>query len=117
MAGINSFGVGGSNAHIILREYEQEDNFKEEIKERIFTLSAFNDERLSEYAYLLLDYLKNDIDIPMESLAYVMQTGREAMDSRVAFVSRDKDELICGIQNYLNGKKLYSLEDYKVHLG
>ena len=103
MAGINSFGAGGSNAHIILREYEQEDNFKEEIKERIFTLSAFNDERLSEYAYLLLDYLKNDIDIPMESLAYVMQTGREAMDSRVAFVSRDKDELICGIQNYLNG--------------
>ncbi|MBE5966779.1 MAG: SDR family NAD(P)-dependent oxidoreductase [Lachnospiraceae bacterium] len=102
MAGINSFGAGGSNAHVILREYEQSVQLRENQQERIYTLSAFNDERLLAYAYLLMEYLKNNRNVSMESLAYVMQTGRESLDSRAAFIAKGQDELVRRIQNYID---------------
>ncbi|WP_032795986.1 ketoacyl-synthetase C-terminal extension domain-containing protein, partial [Streptococcus sobrinus] len=58
-AGISSFGAGGSNAHIIIEEYEAP--VKQAISSQepaVILLSAKNGERLTEYTERLLALLQ-----------------------------------------------------------
>jgi len=83
---------------------------KTEVKDReqavIVPLSARNEERLREYANRLLTHVRSQVHQPMSEpfiadLAYTLQTGRDAMECRVAFVVKDASELIHALQNFL----------------
>ncbi|HYC88474.1 MAG TPA: SDR family NAD(P)-dependent oxidoreductase [Thermoanaerobaculia bacterium] len=96
---INSFGAGGVNACLLLEEY-----IDEYVEERtrtapaagpfVFTLSAKNEDRLREYADRLLVHLRGARELDPASLCYTLQTGREAMEERLALVVSTVDELI-----------------------
>lgn len=59
IAGISSFGAGGSNAHIIISEYKGKEEIVYKKKgDYIFVLSAKNEERIQEYVKRMYDYLK-----------------------------------------------------------
>lgn len=62
-AAVSSFGATGSNVHIIMEEYNPEEEVNEaEINERvIIPLSAKNKERLLEYAGKLLEFLRKSL--------------------------------------------------------
>ncbi|MCU7925178.1 MAG: SDR family NAD(P)-dependent oxidoreductase [Candidatus Thiodiazotropha sp. (ex Dulcina madagascariensis)] len=105
-AGISSFGATGSNAHMLLEEYMPEGNALDtgawpEIEERphVVPLSARTLERLQVYAEKLLHCLNGrdgdgeEADLDLGALAYTLQTGREAMEERVAFVVADLSDL------------------------
>ena len=62
IAGISSFGAGGSNAHVVIEEYIPESQEQAIITDKptvqnpaIIVLSAKNEERLKEQAQRLLD--------------------------------------------------------------
>jgi len=59
--GINSFGAGGANAHIILEEYNasKADIAECEDTPQIIVLSAKNPERLQAYAKKIIDFVDN----------------------------------------------------------
>lgn len=106
-AGISSFGAGGSNAHIIIEEYEAP--VKQAISSQepaVILLSAKNGERLTEYAERLLAFLqKKHTDKPdLFDVAYTLQAGREAMDERLALIADSLKELEDKLRSYLKMK-------------
>lgn len=97
-AGISSFGAGGSNAHVILEEYEiSNEESNTEIQTQIIVLSAINKEQAKQKALLLADFLTKRKDDPMltlGNLAFTLQIGREVMKYRVALIGSDLNEII-----------------------
>ena len=97
-AGINSFGAGGVNAHLILEEYEASSNVLLSATSIntavIFILSAKTGRVLSDYRSQWKTYLETHADVDLVSVAYSLQNGRESMNHRFACVIDNKDDLI-----------------------
>ena len=97
-AGINSFGAGGVNAHLIIEEYDdsQNENYRSESidKSIVFVLSAKTKRVLSNYRTEWKIYLKTHANVNLTRIAFSLQNGRESMKHRFACVVNNKDELI-----------------------
>jgi polyketide synthase PksN len=92
---INSFGAGGVNACLVVEEFAAPAvPASREAEAFLLTLSARNEERLREYAGRLLAHLRSERSVDLAGLCYSLQTGREAMEERLAVVVRDVPELI-----------------------
>jgi polyketide synthase PksN len=109
IAGISSFGAGGSNAHVIIAEYipkpaEKSVNFPAP-HEAIVVLSAKNEERLKERIRQLLTAIQTwrFTDDDLADIAYTLQVGREAMEERLALTAGTLRELEEKLQSYLDG--------------
>ncbi|PZR03003.1 MAG: hypothetical protein DI539_26980, partial [Flavobacterium psychrophilum] len=95
-AAVNVFGVGGTNAHVILEEYATTSTREapEEATYKILPLSAKTPFSLLKYVTKLKDFLLHEPRTDLEDLAYTLQVGREEFIFRAAFVFKDADELI-----------------------
>ncbi|MBD3419856.1 MAG: hypothetical protein GF398_07050, partial [Chitinivibrionales bacterium] len=59
-AGISSFGAGGSNVHVVIRDHISSDTRTDPPRQKyIFALSARNEESLKNYAQKFIDYLQS----------------------------------------------------------
>jgi acyl transferase domain-containing protein/acyl carrier protein len=150
-AGISSFGAGGVNVHIVLEEYQAEDDkyiqfqYPQAGRERtgsargttptvsleekythqtligqvkmhqsardqepvIIVLSAKKEDNLRDYTQRLKDYMEQTMKGPgkmarLKDLAYTLQTGRDPMPCRLAFIARDPDEILKKLEIFLN---------------
>ncbi|HML90294.1 MAG TPA: SDR family NAD(P)-dependent oxidoreductase [Methylomusa anaerophila] len=110
IAGISAFGAGGANAHVVIEEYIPAGErtliaFTHE-KPAIIVLSAKNEERLREQAQQFLTAVQTRpfADADLADIAYTLQTGREAMEARLAITAVSLQELKGKLQDYLNGE-------------
>lgn len=114
IAGISSFGAGGSNAHIILEEYVPEDVLPvEEEKRLIFIISAKTKEQLRIRARRLYDAAKRmQYSVgDLEAVSYTLAAGRETMDYRAGFTASTFEEycdsLLSLTQEQENNNQIY----------
>jgi len=103
IAGVSSFGAGGSNAHILIEEWKEPAKVASKTvaqgRHELIVLSAQSEDRLRDLAA----NLKNHLDHDLSDVAYTLQVGREAMECRVAFLVSNAEELIAHIDDWLTG--------------
>ncbi|MBR3772655.1 MAG: SDR family NAD(P)-dependent oxidoreductase, partial [Clostridium sp.] len=102
-AGISSFGAGGVDVHVVIEEYQENNEVLDEGKQ-IIVLSARNQDGLRRRASELLEFLEFQMQISMSSLAYTLQIGRREMDFRLAFVASNIEEVKAILSSYLAGE-------------
>ncbi len=107
LAGLSSFGAGGSNAHVVLEAYEAPPSVAANAGPFVFPLSARDDGALSNMLRRFLAALDGLGNADLASAAYVLQHGREAFEVRVAVVAADGDELRDRLRGALAGDTLH----------
>lgn len=114
VSAISSFGAGGSNAHVILEEYQYDHNDIIHDKENIILISAKTKTSLKNWCIKFYNFLTlntNDI-VTLEQIAYSLQVGRESFSYKIAFICQEKQQLIKQIKEYIDtGYAEFSCED------
>lgn len=119
LAGVSSFGFGGVNAHIVIEEYIPK-NVKDVICDTsvtcvVIVLSAKNQKRLKKYAEDIISFLEesdlqNDLITPtLLDFAYTLQIGRVAMEERIAFIAKNKNDIVNKLTQYVQGVQIDNL--------
>ena len=107
LMGVNSFGFGGANAHVLLQEYRSNTRKRGGRLPRLtppVILSARAPQALRELARLYSDRI-NGIEAPdFHDLAYAAAYRRQWLDQRVAFFGRDTDQIAERLAAYANGE-------------
>ncbi|HEX2925758.1 MAG TPA: beta-ketoacyl synthase N-terminal-like domain-containing protein, partial [Ruminiclostridium sp.] len=108
IAGISSFGAGGSNAHVIIEEYIEENMESPKMAitindPAVIILSAKNEEQLHQKAQQLLgEICEHQIsDSDLINIAYTLQIGREAMEERLAVIVSTIGELVEKLKSFI----------------
>ncbi len=81
-AAVNSLGVGGTNAHVVLEEAPVLEPSSDSRPWQLLTLSAKTPTALNKLSQRLADFLQNNPDVPLADIAYTLQQGRQAMAYR-----------------------------------
>ncbi|PYS28405.1 MAG: hypothetical protein DMG11_12780 [Acidobacteria bacterium] len=106
LAGISSFGAGGSNAHMIVEEYQPLVQEPTTVPTVVILLSARTAEQLQQKARDLLDFVRARLNtIDPVAMAYTLQVGREAMEERLGFMVSSAEQLADKLQAYLAGEQ------------
>ncbi|MBQ1098887.1 SDR family NAD(P)-dependent oxidoreductase [Streptomyces sp. b94] len=88
VAGISSFGGGGSNAHVVVAEYQppaRPARTPADGRPALLVLSAKSEAQLVEQALRLHARLGEATDADLPAIAWTLQTGRMALEERLAF--------------------------------
>lgn len=106
-AAVSSFGFGGSNAHLLIEEAPPTPDRRPPTPKRLlFPLSAKTEERLQAQAANLLAFAeRHPPNVEPADLAYTLQTGREAMQVRLAVAASDWRDLAEALRAVLDGRE------------
>ncbi|MFJ4269252.1 SDR family NAD(P)-dependent oxidoreductase [Streptomyces coelicoflavus] len=88
IAGVSSFGGGGSNAHVVVAEYQPPARpapTPGDGRPALLVLSAKSEAQLAELARRLHARLGEATDADLPAIAWTLQTGRMALEERLAF--------------------------------
>lgn len=101
-AGVTSLGFGGTNAHVILEEYEnpaENADYKGEAKsQKLFLFSAKTSAALERMKTQYIEYLETNKKVNLDDVAYTLQIGRKAFSYRQMVLASTREELLEGLK-------------------
>ena len=108
LAGINSFGFGGANAHLVLSVPPVEKSKSARAsadhgKELPFVLSAKSPKALRELAGRVAAFAETHPDVAVYDIAYHLRERRELLPKRALCLAKDRAELVKHLQLYADG--------------
>ncbi|MDA7705248.1 acyltransferase domain-containing protein, partial [Rickettsiales bacterium] len=105
IGGVNSFGAGGTNAHIVLEEHiskqKTKKNHIKSLHPYIFALSASTPKALTELTAKYIDFIANSTD-SIEDICYSSLTRRSLLKKKIFIITNSKEHLINILKKYLN---------------
>ncbi|NML68958.1 SDR family NAD(P)-dependent oxidoreductase [Chryseobacterium sp. RP-3-3] len=94
IAGVSSFGFGGSNAHVIVQEYPKKKlDYSSENELVVICLSANTTATLQQLKNNYLHFIQENKQTDLKNMAYTLHIGREELKYRWAAVVSDMGEL------------------------
>jgi amino acid adenylation domain-containing protein len=98
-AGISSFGVGGTNVHVVVEEHDHpalanEDNGR---TKQLISWSAKSPESLQSYRAELKNYMAEHPDMNLADLAYTLQSTREDFKYRTFIIAGSNRDLMSAL--------------------
>ena len=118
IAGVSSFGMGGTNAHIVLEEApiqvkSQKLKIKsQEITERpihILTISAKTEKALEDLVSSYQKHLETYPDLAVADVCYTANTGRKHFKHRLAVIASDQKKLTEKLFDQKTGNEVVGL--------
>jgi amino acid adenylation domain-containing protein len=89
-AGISSFGVGGTNAHLVLEAPPEAIPSTTPAPNQVLLLSARTEAALNTVARELADHLESHDSISLRDVAFTLDRGRKHLAVRRAVVAKDR---------------------------
>jgi acyl transferase domain-containing protein/thioesterase domain-containing protein/acyl carrier protein len=98
-AGVNSLGVGGTNAHAIIEQApaRAEPATKADIGPQLIVLSARNRKALDEAGQRIAAHLEATPDLRLEDVAHSLLEGRRRFDQRRVMAVADRNDAIAAL--------------------
>ncbi|QNQ38555.1 acyltransferase domain-containing protein [Streptomyces sp. CB00271] len=96
-AGISSFSVGGTNAHIVVAEPPPPARSSADDTPQLLLLSARSDTALQRSGAALADALRTEAAPDLAAVAHTLRTGRHAFAHRMALVCHDRAEAVTAL--------------------
>jgi acyl transferase domain-containing protein len=105
IAGVSSFGISGTNTHVIIEEPQESIETAEALNRpvHLFTLSAKNENALHDLAVSYCDYLKINPQEQIENICYTANTGRDHFKYRISAIVNSNTQLQEKLNAYING--------------
>ncbi|MGC1851645.1 MAG: type I polyketide synthase, partial [Solirubrobacterales bacterium] len=108
-AGISSFGISGTNAHVIVEEAPASDPVKTEAAASLpgpvpLLLSAKAEPALIEAAERLATHIEQNPELDPTDLAYSLATTRTAFEHRAVALGADREELLAALTALAEGR-------------
>jgi len=94
IAGISSFGIGGTNAHVIIEEPPALDKSSPGSPWLVFPISARSPKALKMAGDDLAGHLRAHPDLPAADVAYTLQVGRHAFSERRLLLSQSLEGVV-----------------------
>lgn len=107
-AGVSAFGIGGTNAHVILQGYDQPTVSVDSSGPWLLPLSARSAPALAVLTSKLGEYLQKNPTLNMADVAYTLQVGRPHFEYRSSMVCHSRQEAIDVLMDEDSGKILSS---------
>lgn len=112
-AGVNSFGAGGTNAHVILEEAPPQEEPEPSRPYQLLLLSAKTASTLEMAITNLATYLRRNSTLHLADIAYTLQVGRQAFDYRYVLLCQSEDPVNTifdsnNVKTTLSGKAMSS---------
>jgi acyl transferase domain-containing protein len=97
--GVSAFGVGGTNAHVVVEEAPAPAARPAARGAQILPLSARTPRALAEAARRLAEHLDAHAELDLADVAFTLQSGRRAFDQRLFVVARSRDEVVRALRS------------------
>ncbi|MFI6644824.1 SDR family NAD(P)-dependent oxidoreductase [Streptomyces sp. NPDC050504] len=103
-AGISSFGLSGTNAHVIIEQAPDTEPVPPvepaagTVRSYPFLFSAKSSAALREQAERLVERVTGDLGIRLADLGHSLATTRATMEHRAVLVAGDREELLAGLR-------------------
>lgn len=115
LAGLNSFGFGGTNAHLLLSTQPDSPQERDRViandaipdAPMLIPVSARTPIALKAFIQSLLQALQADPPPPLQDLAHSLSLRRAHHNARTAFVASSIDEFISQLQSFLTRQADY----------
>ncbi|WP_052347424.1 hybrid non-ribosomal peptide synthetase/type I polyketide synthase [Planktothrix prolifica] len=120
LAGISSFGFGGTNAHVIVSEAPANTQIAPEIEQKpierpwhLLTLSAKNEEALKASAHRYQQYLTEHPEIRLDDVCFTANSRRSHFNHRLALVAKNELEMRQKLEDFCSLEKTKETKNFK----